>query len=50
MLPTSFLAFTSRLDITPVKENTHGVKINGTWNGLIGAIMRGVHQLINLSR
>ena len=31
-----------RFSVVPPKENSNGVKINGTWNGLIGQIYRGV--------
>jgi hypothetical protein len=36
-----------RFTVVPFKENTNGVKKNGTWNGLIGQIVREVFNLIN---
>lgn len=31
-----------RYNIFPAAENTNGVKVNGTWNGIIGALQRQV--------
>ena len=31
-----------RYDVIPAKENSNGIKVNGTWTGLIGQLVRGV--------
>ena len=36
-----------RYDIIPAKENTNGIKVNGTWTGLIGQIVRGVWFILD---
>ena len=34
--------YTFRYDVIPAKENSNGIKVNGTWTGLIGQLVRGV--------
>ena len=34
-----------RYNLFPVAENTNGYKRNGTWYGIVGAVVKGVKSL-----